>query len=65
MIEMQDFRNALLELGIFLSKQDLSFLFRFIDSGEDNFINYHEFKDFWLLQPDDKRVKALLLSNSR
>ena len=46
-IYIEDLRNGLSEIGIYLTKQDLSAFFSFIDEDQDGIISFTELKKYW------------------
>ena len=48
MFNLEDFKNALVSCGLFLTKEDIAIVFNFIDQQtKDGKVNFMEFCDFW------------------
>jgi len=45
--EIADLRSSLVQLSVYLSKSELSFIFNFMDKDKNNIVNCFEFFDFW------------------
>ena len=48
MFTLEDFKNALVSSGLFITKEDIAIVFNFIDQQtKDGKVNFMEFLDFW------------------
>ncbi|EAR94381.2 EF hand protein (macronuclear) [Tetrahymena thermophila SB210] len=48
LFEIEDFRHALVQMGVYLTREELKSAFNFIDTDSDSVVKYLEFVDFWI-----------------
>ena len=48
LFEIEDFRHALVYMGVYLTRDELKSAFSFIDANSNSVIKYLEFVEFWI-----------------
>jgi len=48
LFEIEDFRHALVYMGVYLTREELKSAFSFIDANSNSVIKYLEFVEFWV-----------------
>ena len=47
MVNIEDLRKGFIEMKIFITKNELGYLYHFIDTGNAGLISFFEFVEFW------------------